>query len=217
MSIKNNTTNLQSLLEQVNNLPNAGSSGIELPELTNEGTSADLMSGKQLINDEGSVVTGTFTIDSEISAQDTLIANIKTALQGKAAGKGVAQYAEGLFDISDGLKPNGTVIARIEGMPFKPSLVFIHTYDLAFLPDDGGKILVSIIKGPIMNGVSILTASKEDDMTPYDYVNHTFEEYMFALDITDDGFILSSQRDDAHTSSSYHYIAFGGDYIKVNA
>ena len=36
-----------------------GSGGVELPELTNEGTSADLLSGKQLISSEGTIVTGT--------------------------------------------------------------------------------------------------------------------------------------------------------------
>lgn len=59
MSIKNNTTSLQSLLELVNALPDAGGGGVELPELTNEGTASDLLSGKQLIDGDGNVVTGT--------------------------------------------------------------------------------------------------------------------------------------------------------------
>lgn len=57
MSIKNNTTSLQGLLEMVNNLPDAGD--VELPELSNEGSASDLLSGKQLINGNGNVVTGT--------------------------------------------------------------------------------------------------------------------------------------------------------------
>ena len=56
MSIKTNTASLQSLLDAVNNLPEAG--GIELPTLTNEGTAFDLLSGKQLINQDGEIVTG---------------------------------------------------------------------------------------------------------------------------------------------------------------
>ena len=55
--LQNNITSLQSLLEQVNALPEAG--GVELPELQNEGTAADLLSGKELIDGEGNVVTGT--------------------------------------------------------------------------------------------------------------------------------------------------------------
>ncbi len=86
MSIKNNTTSLQELLEAVNNLPNAGSGGVDLPELTNEGSANDLMLGKELIDANGNVVSGSFTIDNELTAQDSLIAQIATALEGKAAG-----------------------------------------------------------------------------------------------------------------------------------
>lgn len=64
-------------------VPEAG--GIELPELTNEGAASDLLFGKELIDDEGNKITGTFTIDNELNTQDTLIANIMTALEGKAA------------------------------------------------------------------------------------------------------------------------------------
>lgn len=60
--------------------------GVALPELENEGSASDLLSGKQLINGEGNKVTGTFSIDSELNAQDSLIAQIQTALQGKAGG-----------------------------------------------------------------------------------------------------------------------------------
>ena len=48
MSIKNNTISLRSLLEIANALPDAGSSGVELPELTNEGSASDLLSGKEV-------------------------------------------------------------------------------------------------------------------------------------------------------------------------
>ena len=58
MSILNNTTELQELLEIASSLPDK-SSGAELPTLTNEGTASDLLSGKQLINSSGNVVTGT--------------------------------------------------------------------------------------------------------------------------------------------------------------
>lgn len=73
-NLKTNTTSLQELLTVVNNLPEA-SNGVELPDLTNEGTAADLLIGKELIDGEGNVVTGTFTIDEELSAQATLLSN----------------------------------------------------------------------------------------------------------------------------------------------
>jgi hypothetical protein len=88
MSIKNNTTSLQDLLEQVNNLPDAG--GVELPELTNEGSADDLMLGKQLIDSEGNEVTGTFSIATEINEQDMLISIIRDAVNSlpEAGGSG---------------------------------------------------------------------------------------------------------------------------------
>jgi hypothetical protein len=60
--------------------------GEDLPELTNEGSATDLLSGKQLIDGEGNIVEGSFTIDNEINTQTDLVAQIQTALQGKAAG-----------------------------------------------------------------------------------------------------------------------------------
>ena len=84
MSIKNNTTALQNLLEIVKSLPEANN-GVELPTLTNEGTASDLLYGKQLIDAEGNVVEGSFTIDSELSTQDSLITQIQTALQNKVS------------------------------------------------------------------------------------------------------------------------------------
>lgn len=55
MNIKNNTTSLQALLEQAQSLPDA----ITLDTLSNEGTSADLLAGKELLDSEGKKVTGT--------------------------------------------------------------------------------------------------------------------------------------------------------------
>ena len=85
MSIKNNIISLQDLLNKANALPEAGGN-IELPALTNEGSASDLLSGKELIDSSGSKVTGTFSIDSELSMQDNLISQIQTALQNKVSG-----------------------------------------------------------------------------------------------------------------------------------
>lgn len=56
--LENNITNLQTILEQIDSLPEAGGE-IKLPVLANEGVASDLASGKQLINSNGDVVTGT--------------------------------------------------------------------------------------------------------------------------------------------------------------
>lgn len=56
--LQSNNTDLQSILETINNLPAAGG-GVAFPTLTNEGSAADLLSDKQLIDQEGNIVTGT--------------------------------------------------------------------------------------------------------------------------------------------------------------
>lgn len=75
--LQNNITNLQNLLDKVNTLPEAGT---DLPELTNEGSESDLMLNKELIDADGNIVTGTFTIDSELSTQNDLIAQIQSVV-----------------------------------------------------------------------------------------------------------------------------------------
>ena len=69
-------------------LVTAQNSGVDLPSLSSPGTAADLMLGKQLIDGAGKVVDGSFTLATELAAQDVLIEQIKTALKGKAAGDG---------------------------------------------------------------------------------------------------------------------------------
>ena len=64
-TIQSHNTRLNNLLNDINNLPEAG--GVELPDLTNEGTSTDLLSGKQLINQDGEVVTGAMPNNGAIS------------------------------------------------------------------------------------------------------------------------------------------------------
>ena len=73
--------------------------GVKLPTLQNPGSVGDLMLGKELIDGEGKVVTGSFSIDSELSTQDALIEQIKTALQNKAAVPDVEDY-EGKYEVT---------------------------------------------------------------------------------------------------------------------
>lgn len=85
--IEQNTIDLESILAAVNSLPEGeGGSGVELPTLTDPGKAEDLMSGKELIDENGSVITGIFTLDDEIAEQDSLIDQIATALRDKASG-----------------------------------------------------------------------------------------------------------------------------------
>lgn len=67
-----NNLDLQSLIDQVNALPDAG--GVELPKLINKGTAADLLSGKELIDGDGNKVIGTiesFDGSYECSGENT--------------------------------------------------------------------------------------------------------------------------------------------------
>lgn len=56
--LKTNTDTLESVLAQINALPDA-TSGVELPELSNPATAADALSGKEFIDADGNKVTGT--------------------------------------------------------------------------------------------------------------------------------------------------------------
>lgn len=56
-----NIENLQNILNTINELPEA-SSGVELPALTNPGSAQDLLTGRELINGEGNIITGTMPI-----------------------------------------------------------------------------------------------------------------------------------------------------------
>lgn len=67
--LQNSNNKLQSILETINTLPEAGSGeGVELPELSNEGQASDLLVGKELIDSEGNIVTGSMPNNGVISA-----------------------------------------------------------------------------------------------------------------------------------------------------
>ena len=64
--------------------------GTQLPTLTNPGTSSDLLSGKELIDQDGSIITGTnpyekSSTDAAIANEATLISQIQTVLNDKAS------------------------------------------------------------------------------------------------------------------------------------
>lgn len=57
--LQSNNSDLQTILNIVNTLPDAnGSGGVELPELENPATAADMVLGKSLYDSDGNLVTG---------------------------------------------------------------------------------------------------------------------------------------------------------------
>jgi hypothetical protein len=98
----------------------ATKSGIDTSDAT---ASADEIMSGETAYVNGSKVTGTFTIDSELSAQDDLIAQIQSALEGKAGGAEV-KIATGTFQ-SDG-DGKATITCRDkDGNAFNPDVVII--------------------------------------------------------------------------------------------
>lgn len=89
-------------------------STVQLPTLVNEGAASDLLFGKQLLNDEGNVVTGTFSLDSELETQKSLIAQIFAALEGKVAGNVIATHDGNgnvtLMNVSSSSDGDGNII-----------------------------------------------------------------------------------------------------------
>jgi len=67
MGIKNNTTSLQSILNKVNSLPSANN-GVELPELSNHARPEELLQNKELIDQDGNIVTGIMPNNGTISS-----------------------------------------------------------------------------------------------------------------------------------------------------
>lgn len=126
MSIKNNITSLQEVLNKINSLPEAG--GVELPELTNEGIADDLVTGKELINSDGDIVTGTnpyakAATDTEVATQADLIAQIQTILDSKTSGNNPDESGiqvcnvtinafDRIYSISYTVYENGNIITK---------------------------------------------------------------------------------------------------------
>lgn len=84
-NLNNNTTQLEALLAKVNALPEAGSGGTDTSDAT--ATADEIFAGETAYNADGKV-TGTFTIESELSEQNTLISQIATLVSTKANPQG---------------------------------------------------------------------------------------------------------------------------------
>lgn len=70
-------------INYVANYVAANAGGVDTSDAT--ATAGDILQGETAYAD-GQKITGTFTLDNELTTQDNLIAQIQTALEGKAAG-----------------------------------------------------------------------------------------------------------------------------------
>lgn len=88
-TLQGNNLELQVILDIVKSLPHAGNDapetggGVELPDLNNPAGPAQMFAGYDAIDETGAVVEGSFTIAAELSEQEALIDQIRTALQRK--------------------------------------------------------------------------------------------------------------------------------------
>lgn len=80
MSLNNNTSELQAILEAVRALPEAGSGGVELPTLTNPATGDDILEGKEAIDKDGFRITG--VIPAKAAASVTASGAVVTVPRG---------------------------------------------------------------------------------------------------------------------------------------
>lgn len=145
LPLKQNTTTIQNLINKINSLPDATDGGVDLPELTNEGSASDLLYGKELIDGDGKVVTGVFSIDTELEEQYDLITQIQSALNGKAAG------GESSGESSGGLIPEGYALVdyiEFTGSQYIDTKIIPNKNTKAvatFIPEAVGKYLYGVI------------------------------------------------------------------------
>lgn len=78
--------------------------GVDLPELPNPAAETEVFAGKEFIDGVGDKRIGAFTIDAEMTEQDSLLAQIKAALAGKTAGGDGLPTQEKTVEITE----NGT-------------------------------------------------------------------------------------------------------------
>lgn len=79
--------------------------GVELPELNELAEPEEVFLGKDYIDSDGQKKTGKFTIDDELMVQDSLISQIRDALNGKAGSGSIKPEQEKMVNIIK----NGTV------------------------------------------------------------------------------------------------------------
>lgn len=178
MSIKNNTASLQQLLEVVNNLPDVGSGGIELPELTNPANTDEIFLNKEVIDENGKVKTGTFTIDNEINTQEDLLSELRAALNGKAGGgeqvaPEISVNASGLITATAGTKSSTYQMAFQPAKTITPSTASQVAVSSGYYT--GGNITVAAIPSSYVVPSGTLNITENGAYDVKNYASATVE------------------------------------------
>lgn len=83
----------------------ASGGNIELPELTNPASQEEVFLDKEFIDKDGKAKTGTFTIENELTEQDSLIAQIQSVVdnlpEAGGSGSGVPEFSTVTFRLAD--------------------------------------------------------------------------------------------------------------------
>lgn len=119
-NLTNNTASLEALLNKANALPDK-SDGIDTSDAT---ITPDTVFLNETGYANGQKVTGTFTIEDEVSEQENLIAQIASALEGKAAGGGSVENIE-VVDVTIYVENNLPIDAQYTGKTTNDTIVFL--------------------------------------------------------------------------------------------
>ena len=83
---KTGSTEELSLGEIISEIEGISGGGTTLPTLSSPASEEEVFLNKEFIDQNGAKKTGSFTLESEMSEQDSLISQIQTALEGKMSG-----------------------------------------------------------------------------------------------------------------------------------
>lgn len=167
-NLTNNTASLEALLTKANALPDK-SDGIDTSDAT---ITPETVFLNETGYANGQKVTGTFTIEDEVTAQENLISQIASALEGKAAGGGSAEWVEysgieyTVEEIEPGLSENIVDISQIN-LSDKKMILFFNDYKHT-------TISIGMMRQSVEDDFVILNANRAASVSGWSITNSSF-------------------------------------------